>query len=264
MPFFYEKKEFSKIKMIEEIKNIIKEAGQIVLSYYGKSCSINAKEDKSPLTQADMASHNFLCAALKQIKNIPILSEENIIPYNLRKNWTEFWLIDPLDGTKEFINNYSEFCVLITLIQNGSPALGVIYAPALDELYSAEKGSSFTYSGPKRNHQVNNKLITAVSRFHNSDKTLEFIKMNKLVETIKIGSALKFGRMALGEIDLYPRFEGSKEWDIAAGQIILQEANCDIIDLTSNKAPKYNKINLQNNSFIAYGPKINFCTLQFL
>jgi 3'(2'), 5'-bisphosphate nucleotidase len=247
--------------MNSALKSIAYECGKKIMNCC-ESISYSLKIDASPLTLADQASHDFLDRSLKDIKNIPVLSEENIIPYTARKNWDEFWLIDPLDGTKEFINGHDEFCINIALIQNKEPVLGLIYAPKLDEFYYAEKGRGFEYKGPDRSFIKAEGPIIAVSRFHHSQKTEHFLKLHDFTKTYSVGAALKFGRMALGEIDVYPRLEGSKEWDIAAGHIILKEAQCFIVDLTTNTEPIYNKQSLENNYFIAYGPTIDLSSLR--
>ncbi len=141
-------------------------------------------------------------------------------------------MIDPLDGTKEFINKNDEFCINIALIEKNEPVLGMIFAPRLNELYYAQKNKGFKYIGPQK--KKNSKITVAISRFHHSKQTEEFIKLNKWDNFSAVGAAIKFGRIAIGEIGIYPRYEGSKEWDIAAGHVILQEAGGKIIDLSTN------------------------------
>ena len=242
--------------MMEELHKISQEAGDLILKYYGDK-TFSVKEDLSPITLADQASHNFLVNALKQIKDIPILSEENIIPYDIRKTWDEFWLIDPLDGTKEFINGIDEFCICIALIKNRKPVMGAIYAPALKEFYWARQDKGVQYKGPKREKRNGKGVIAVTSRFHVSQKTKDFLEAIKIDNVIQMGSALKFGRMALGEIDLYPRFEWSKEWDIASGHIILELCDSSIVDMKTRTSLLYNSESLQNNNFFAHTCNIN-------
>jgi len=128
----------------------------------------------------------------------------------------------------------------------------LIFSPALEELYWAAAGEGFEYSGPQRPVRKDSSLTVAVSRYHHSISTEQFMRQNLLTESITIGAALKFGRMALGEIDIYPRFEGSKEWDTAAGYTILHESGGGVLDLSTHTAPLYNKKDLKNNFFIAY------------
>ena len=248
--------------MIKNLIQIAREAGKILLGYYGDK-NFTLKEDRSPLTQADQASHRFISNALRHVKNVPILSEEKPISYRERLKWSEFWLIDPLDGTREFIQGCNEFCINIALITNNKPTIGLIYAPALDELYYAIDEYDFHYIGRPREDIKKDSIRVAVSRFHHNKLTQKFIDMNNIEYSIRMGSALKFGRIALGEIDLYPRFEGSKEWDIAAGQVILNSSGGIIVDITTRILPTYNKPKITNNHFIAYGPRIDFKKLVF-
>lgn len=243
--------------MINSFREITKKAGDIILSYFEAQKKIVFKEDASPLTQADLASHSFLCGALEKIKKIPILSEEDIVPYDIRRDWSEFWLVDPLDGTKDFIGGYNEFCICIALIQNNTPILGVIYAPALNEFYFAEKGRGIKYFGRKKNFSNKKTFTVGISRFHHSNKTKEFMELNGYVDSVAIGSALKFAWMSTGEVDIYPRFEGSMEWDTAAGQLIVHESRGTVMDLVTKNTIEYNKPILKNNYFIAVGPRIN-------
>jgi 3'(2'), 5'-bisphosphate nucleotidase len=170
--------------------------------------------------------------------------------------------VDPLDGTKDFIAANDEFTVNIALIENGVPVLGLIYAPALDEIYFAKKGDGALLIKDGLETKLPNKqcsgIIAGRSRFHDSDSFDEFLKINKIESSIAFGSALKFGKLAMGAINIYPRFVGSSEWDIAAGHLIVKEAGCDIIDLETFREPVYNKTSIRNNNFIAHNKKLNF------
>lgn len=234
--------------MFKDLKTIAQEAGDKVLACRS-NIHVSIKEDYSPITEADMASHLYLCEALRTLHSVPVLSEEGVPPYEERKNWSEFWMIDPLDGTKEFIHGEDDFCINISLHRNNMPVVGLIYAPALRELYYAEEGNGFQYEGPHRDKS--NGQVVARSRFHHSEKTKAFMQQNGFSKEYAIGAALKFGRMALGEVDLYPRFEGSKEWDTAAGFLILKESGGHMIDLKTGQEPAYNKESIRNNFFIA-------------
>lgn len=235
--------------MKESLINIIKEAGEELLKASGDK-SFSSKKDRSPFTNADKVSHNYLKAALVKFYDIPVLSEEESVPFEIRSQWQEFWLIDPLDGTKEFINGYKDYCINVALIQNNQPVIGIIYAPKLNELYYAQKDCGFEYRGSPHQREERS-LIVAISRFHHSNSTKKFMRLNQLVKVNTIGAALKFGRMALGLIDIYPRFGGSKEWDTAAGQIILEQSGGYIVDVKTEQKPIYNKKILKNNYFIA-------------
>lgn len=238
--------------MKEQLKEILLQCGKKIIPFFGVE-EFSLKEDSSPVTEADKVSHQFLMDQLKKIKDVPILSEECPVGYEHRKNWKEFWLVDPLDGTKEFINGDKEFCILVSLIRDKKPVLGTVYAPALHEFYYAEEGKGMSFDAPNSisDFEKEDEIISVKSRFHHSEATQKFLSENNLEKTKSTGSALKFCRLALGKADLYPRFEGSKEWDIAAGHLILKEAGGSIIDLSTGQEPTYNKPSIRNNFFVA-------------
>lgn len=243
--------------------DIVKEAGNIILVYYHKELTDTiVKEDGSPLTIADKASHTHIVNCLKQQFQWPVLSEEDPVEYENRKDWKKFWLVDPLDGTKDFLAVNDEFTVNIALIENGNPVFGIIYAPALNEIYYAQKGQGAYFIENDKKIKLpfkkSNELIACQSRFHESKGNLEFMKLNKIFDVRAYGSSLKFGKLATGEISIYPRFIGSSEWDIAAGHIIVTEAGCDIKDLKTLKEPLYNKASIRNNYFIAHSKSVVF------
>ena len=205
------------------------------------------------MTKADLESNKFITKKLKE-SNIPIVSEESI---DLVKKNPIYWLIDPLDGTKDFLACNDEFTVNISLIQNNYPVIGVIYAPALNELYISSKITK-TYriknkikEYPKANPKSKN-LVMARSRFHDNEKANLFYKSNNVSNSTSIGSALKYGRIAFSEVDVYPRYVGTSEWDTAAGQSILEASGGAMIDLLTGSRMKYGKINRRNNSFITF------------
>lgn len=242
------------IDMLSKIIGIAKEAGGIILKYYNNLSGVfvHYKEDHSPLTTADLQSNQYITENLKKNFNFPVISEEFVPEYAVRKNFQTFWLVDPLDGTKDFLAKTGQFTVNIALIEGGIPTLGVIYVPATDLLYYAQKGSGTFLNGkPIYNFSTRKQLIATDSVFHSSIETQEFLKTNGITQVLKFGSALKFGKLAEGVIDIYPRFEGSKEWDIAAGHIILKEAGCSIVDIVMKQEPVYNKPSMKNNFFIA-------------
>ncbi|CAO4847205.1 MAG: 3'(2'),5'-bisphosphate nucleotidase CysQ [Holosporales bacterium] len=244
--------------MLDSVVESAQKAGDILLKIQKTGFLIDYKADTSPVTIADQESSLFLIQELKKIKPIPVLSEESLVPYNERRTWDAYWMIDPLDGTKEFIKNQSEFCINITLMQANKPTLAVIYAPALKELHTAVKGQG-TFHQNVRLPKQSTKLRIAISRFHHSEQSKNFLNNFQDYETVCVGASLKFGRMAIGQIDIYPRFQGSSEWDIAAGHLILQEAGGNIIDLTTHNEPLYNKEILENNHFFAYTHCASFC-----
>lgn len=245
------------------------QAGKKIIEIYNSDdFNLEYKLDDSPLTIADTAS-NKIIENILEASNIPILSEEgNILDFNNRKNLKHLWVVDPLDGTKEFIKKNNEFTVNISLIENSVPVIGVIYAPALNVLYFSEKKlgaykvfitnlDEFDHSNALRLPLVKKfkeyKVLT--SRSHLNDNTLDYIdnlKVNNLkVVSVPMGSSLKFCLLAEGIANCYPRFSPCMEWDTAAGQIICDEAGFKVIDLKTMKPIVYNRENLINNYFIA-------------
>ena len=253
--------------VIDQIIAIAKEAGERILEVYNRNnFSTKYKRDTSPLTIADKNSHDFITTSLRKFyPRIPRISEEdNGISYEERKNCRYFWLIDPLDGTKEFIKKIPEFTINIALIYNNSPYFGIIYLPVSGEVFYAKKGlGSYKIDSQGRKTklpiQENNsegKIRVIVTRSHKT-KELEIYLENlkekfQKIEPISIGSSLKFCLIAEGEANIYPRFGNTMEWDTAAGQIIVEEAGGAVIDMTTNNALEYNKEKLLNNYFIVY------------
>jgi len=250
---------------IQKINSIAKKAGNEIMKIYQQDFNIDYKSDNSPLTKADIQSNEIIITNLKSVyPDIPILSEENKeIPYKTRKNWEYFWLIDPLDGTKEFVKKNGEFTVNIALIYKDMPVLGVIYTPALDLLYYAQKDrGAFKQEKNKKprrlpiyNHPDNDTLKVIVSKSHYNQETKEFVdnlkNQYKKIEFINIGSSLKFCLIAEGKADIYPRLAPTMEWDTAAGQAIVEESKGRITKYKTKESIRYNKQNLLNPYFIA-------------
>lgn len=239
--------------MIEEVIKLIKKAGAEVLNIYNSDdYQIETKSDNSPLTKADLLSNDILMDGLVKIESIPILSEERLVDYSIRKDWNKFWIIDPLDGTKDFIAKNDEFTINVALIENNVPILGFIYAPALGDMYWGKKNVGAFKNGQKIFNNFNrNEIVGTHSRFHSNPETSDFFTKNNISIIKGFGSALKFCKLAEGVVDIYPRYTGSMEWDIEAGDIILQESGCDMLSLKTNQHFKYNKRNLLNDFFIA-------------
>ena len=229
-------------------------AGNVVMSFYrDDQIDVSFKKDQSPLTAADIASNNFIVNELESNFSYPILTEESPVPYKSRKSWSKFWLVDPLDGTKDFIEKNGEFTINIALIDKQRPILGVINIPALDLTYWAEFGKGAYKNGRKVFNKSNRKnLIGTDSRFHSTNETREFFKRNNIRKVIQYGSCLKLCKLAEGEIDIYPRLNGTKEWDTAAADIILNEADCSLVSYPFRKKLVYNKKTFKNPFFIAY------------
>jgi 3'(2'), 5'-bisphosphate nucleotidase len=239
--------------MINEVIKIAREAGNAIMKIYLEpEFEVITKEDDSPLTKADLVSDQIIAKGLSHISPYPILSEENYIEFSERKNWNKFWLVDPLDGTKDFIDRNGEFTINIALIEQSKPVLGVLLAPAIGLLYHAEKGKgAFCNGNPIKNTSKRNDLVGSDSRHHSTKETIHFFEKHRIYQVIKFGSAVKFGKLAEGIIDIYPRLNGTKEWDTAAGQIICNEADCKLVDCVTGKEIVYNKENIKNNFFIA-------------
>jgi 3'(2'), 5'-bisphosphate nucleotidase len=247
-------------------------AGKVIMEIYEKDFNIDFKNDNSPLTEADTAANTVIMEYLKKT-NIPIISEENKqISYTIRKNWISCWVVDPLDGTKEFIKKNGEFTVNIALVKNGLPEFGVIYVPATGILYfgdvSQQKAyrigvehSSYVFLDLIKNpleirpQRDLNAIRVVGSRSHMNQDTLDFVenlkKMNqKEIEMVSKGSSLKFCLIAEGSADVYPRFAPTMEWDTAAGQAICMAVGLKVIDRTTNFEMQYNKENLLNSYFL--------------
>ena len=245
--------------MIEEIIRIAQEAGTKILDYYQEDVPVEYKSDDSPLTKADLAAHHHIVGELKALDpEIPIISEESGVPeYAIRKEWNRYWLVDPLDGTKEFIKKNGEFTVNIALIENSIPILGVVYVPAQEICYVGERdnGTIKIHADGKKDvldTPVFQKPGTArivVSRSHGDDTTRQ--KMQSIAievsEEVPSGSSLKFCLVAEGKADLYPRLGPTMEWDTAAADAVYR--------YSKKGSPKYspltyNKENLLNPYFI--------------
>jgi 3'(2'), 5'-bisphosphate nucleotidase len=247
-------------------------AGKVIMEIYEKDFQIDFKNDNSPLTEADTAANTVIMDYLKKT-NIPIISEENMqIPHTIRKEWTSCWIVDPLDGTKEFVKKNGEFTVNIALVKNGLPEFGVVYVPVTGVLYFGEvsrkkafrmnvKHSSYTVLDIMKNAseikpKQNISTIRVVgSRSHMNQETLDFVenlrhKSQKEIEMVSKGSSLKFCLVAEGNADVYPRFAPTMEWDTAAGQAICMAAGLKVIDTTTNEEMQYNKENLLNSFFL--------------
>ena len=231
------------------------------MEVYNSTESINyeRKADDSPLTIADKKSHNTIIDFLKDT-DIDIISEESkSIEYQERKNWEEYWLIDPLDGTKEFIKKNGEFTVNIALIKNNKPHLGIVYCPVKKILYwndndkkvfKREKEETREIKKRKPINENEEGLRVVVSRSHMSEETSEYINKLTRPELISCGSSLKFLYIADNKADIYPRFGPTMEWDTAAAHSILNALEIHVINLDSGRELSYNKENLLNPYFI--------------
>lgn len=245
---------------LEDIKDIAFESGKAVMDIYNQDFDVKFKSDNSPLTKADLIANQIILEKLTKLTpNIPILSEESEVEnYEIRKNWEYYWCIDPIDGTKEFVKKNGQFTINIALIYKNSPVLGVVFAPAINDIYYAKKGSGAFKNGQKLPLKINNDLAKEItiakSNSHPSKETNDFIEdLKKKTNNLKIiqkGSSLKFCLVAEGEVDIYPRFSPIMEWDTAASHSILLESGKNIFNYKSGEEIIYNKKDLHNPWFI--------------
>jgi 3'(2'), 5'-bisphosphate nucleotidase len=235
-------------------------AGKVIQEIYDKAegVVVEKKADNSPLTIADRASHDFISDGLTKLHpSIPILSEEGrAIPFASRRQWNEYWLVDPLDGTKEFISRNGEFTVNIALMKDSEPVGGVVYAPALGLLYYALRGEgAFKKNGSGKTIPIHVEsspvggVIAAQSRSHASPEELEFLVPLNVKRTVQVGSSLKFCMIAEGKAHIYPRFGQMMEWDTAAGHSVVAEAG-GIVRAWSGGPLKYNTESLKHSGLV--------------
>lgn len=247
-------------------------AGEAIMEIYDTVFEVEYKDDKSPLTEADKKANEIINSFLKPT-GTPIISEENKqIDYELRKTWDQCWIVDPVDGTKEFVKRNGEFTVNIAYIKNQKPVLGVIYVPVEKVIYFADVNKELAFKATLNKHnssleevikqsvtlkpKINiEKLIQVVgSRSHMNQETLTFVQNlkdnGKDVEIVSKGSSLKFCLVADGKADMYPRFAPTMEWDTAAGQAICNAVNIDVISKETDAQLLYNKENLLNPWFL--------------
>jgi 3'(2'), 5'-bisphosphate nucleotidase len=247
------------------------EAGKTIMEIYNSGdFGVNFKSDASPLTRADIAANTLIKKHLEE-SNIPILSEEGeLIPFEIRRNLSHYWMVDPIDGTKEFIKRNGQFTVNIALITQGIASMGVIYVPATGVLYFGEESiGSFKVSVPSSVVSIEDLFLNALklpfaierpsfkvvtSGSHPSMEALQFIENLKAthneVTVIFKGSSLKFCLVAEGSFDCYPRFSPTMQWDVAAGQAIAKYAGVEVYDLVTQSEMRYDREELVNNSFI--------------
>lgn len=254
--------------LLAKVIDIAEKAGEIILQYYRTGVHVNLKPDDTPVTIADKAADQYICTALASLCSIPYLSEESVhVAYENRKQWPMYWLVDPLDGTKEFIKNTGEFTVNIALIEGNKPVLGVVHLPAKSTTYAAYLGGGAYKSIDNQWDRlpcfISNepeKLIRVVaSRSHNDQATENYIDSLKNkgyeIRLQPAGSSLKFCLVAEGKADCYPRLGPTMEWDIAAAIIICEEAGLSIKSLAFDRTLSFNKVDLLNPEFIVSNNK---------
>ena len=240
---------------------IARAAGRRILDVYERGFSVEQKEDRSPLTEADRAAHEIICEKLGLLTpGIPVLSEESAkVDYEKRAGWKRFWLVDPLDGTKDFINRNGEFTVNIALIEGHRPVLGVVYVPVAGLTYFAAAGAeAFKQKGECEMQAIRvrrfegGKPMVVASRSHAGPETEAFLKNLGEHDVVSMGSAIKLCLVAQGTADVYPRLGPTMEWDTAAAQCVVEAAGGRVTDL-DRQPLAYNKSSLLNPSFMVIG-----------
>ncbi len=249
-------------QFLRDCESIAIEAGDAIMQIYDTDFDVYNKDDKSPLTEADLAADKVINKKLKELTpDIPVLSEESVkIPFSTRQTWETYWLIDPLDGTREFVKRNGEFTVNIALIHKEESHLGVVYAPVTQKTWSAARGlGAFSFTGGNtpapikaKNYDTDN-LVAAVSRSHGSDRQQAFIKAINPKETITSGSSIKMCLVAEGVVDLYARLGPTSEWDTGAAQCVVEEAGGQLTTLDMQQLRYNTKESLLNPEFFAFG-----------
>ncbi|MFC3150624.1 3'(2'),5'-bisphosphate nucleotidase CysQ [Litoribrevibacter euphylliae] len=248
---------------LDIVTAIAKQAGDTIMGIYHKDFSVYEKSDESPLTEADLAAHKIICEGLaKAFPDLPILSEESVtVSYEDRKGWDVFWLVDPLDGTKEFIKKNDEFTVNIALIVNGAPVLGVVYAPALDTVYAGAQGLGAIKIVDDQVSDIavktapDDSWALVGSRSHRGEHMDNYLKSFSNYEFISKGSSLKLCMVAEGVADLYPRLGPTSEWDTAAAHAVVVAAG-GVVNDQEGKPLQYNKENILNPWFFVHSADI--------
>jgi len=247
-------------ELLDQVREIALRAGQVVMDVYATDFAVRGKDDASPVTEADERAEAVIVTALRALTpDVPIVAEEEVAAGRTPAVQGRFWLVDPLDGTKEFISRNGEFTVNIALVQDGAPVLGVVYAPALGRLFAgAAGGPAYVEDADGRRGIACRRvpadgLTVVASRSHGDATALDSFLAGRQVASLKsAGSSLKLCLVATGEADLYPRLGRTMEWDIAAGHAVLSAAGGRVTDLSGNVL-RYGKPGFDNPHFVASG-----------
>lgn len=249
--------------LLQAVIAIAREASAAIMNVYAGEFAVDHKQDDSPLTQADRASHTLITRALQQLTpGIPVLSEESPSEFHdfaTRRRWNQFWLVDPLDGTREFIKRNGEFTVNIALVKNHEPVLGVLAVPATDVIYTGVRGlGAQRIAAGQQVQTISTRTAPPVpiivgSRSHGADSLDNFLHKLGNHRLDSVGSALKFCRVAEGSADCYPRFGPTSEWDTAAGQAIVEAAGGAVFDMSGHVLSYNRRESLLNPHFIVVG-----------
>lgn len=246
----------------DELIALARQAGDTILRIYDTEFEVEHKQDHSPLTAADLAAHRLIVSTLReQTPEIPVLSEESSsIPFETRRQWQRYWLIDPLDGTREFIKRNGEFTVNIALIEEHRPTLGVVYAPVLDRLYyGIEGGGAWKREGDRAAEEIHvfpqrrKPALVAGSRSHAGESLVKFLEQLGEHELVSMGSSLKLCLVAEGKADIYPRLGPTSEWDTAAAQAVVEAAGGRVTTLDREPLRYNTKDSLLNPHFLVFG-----------
>jgi 3'(2'), 5'-bisphosphate nucleotidase len=247
------------VQHVDHIISLLAEAGRRIMDVYNAGVAgadVQWKEDNSPLTLADRRSHDFLCEALSLLNSeIPIMSEESVqVPFEVRAQWSRYWCLDPLDGTKEFLKRNGQFTINLALMENSRPVLGFIHIPVSGETFWAAEGyGANRFDGVQtiriRSNQKASNWIAVGSGSHGSMEELTVLEQFPITEKRSAGSALKFCLIACGDADVYYRHGPTMEWDTAAGHILVEEAGA-LFEFKAETSRSYNKESLVNPSFL--------------
>jgi 3'(2'), 5'-bisphosphate nucleotidase len=246
--------------LLDELKAIARRAGEVVMTVYAGEWNLRDKADSSPVTQADELAEALIASALASLApDIPLVAEEAFAAGKSPAVGKCFWLVDPLDGTREFIQRNGEFTVNIALIDDGRPVMGVVFAPAIDRLFAGAIGHGAMVEDVQGRRDIrcrtapNDGITVLASRSHGDETALqEFLRAYKVAETKYSGSSLKLCLLAEGQADLYPRFGRTMEWDTAAGHAVLSAAGGRVTDMNGNDL-RYGKPGFENPNFVASG-----------
>jgi 3'(2'), 5'-bisphosphate nucleotidase len=250
------------VDMRETVIAIAREAGEAIMDVYREGFEVAHKADASPLTAADLAANRVIVEGLQRLTpDLPVLSEESAsVPWDVRRHWTSYWLVDPLDGTREFIKRNGEFTVNIALVSGGAPVMGVVQSPVGGQVWHAVRGEHAYRRDGLRDQPLHVRqpatapLRVAASRSHRDERTQKVLDRMGETEIIGLGSSWKFCRIAEGELDVYPRFGPTSEWDTAAAQCVLHAAGGVLLATDTGKPFRYNRReSLLNGDFIALG-----------
>jgi 3'(2'), 5'-bisphosphate nucleotidase len=247
-------------KLLLEVTALAREAGRAILEVYASSFSVQEKEDRSPLTEADLRSEKLILAGLRRIApEIPVLSEESgQVPYATRKSWRRLWVVDPLDGTKEFVQRNGEFTVNIALVDDHRPVLGIVHAPALArDYYACEGVGAFRSDARAAGRAIrvarrgSGPVRVVGSRSHRGNSLDAFLARVGPHEFVEVGSSMKLCLVAEGDADVYPRMGPTSEWDTAAGQCVLEQAGGQVLKLDGQPLA-YNREDTLNPNFVGF------------